>query len=99
MEKIKSLGISSSKIQIRFSECRCELLGRYIPFLPHPYPNITTPGFPKKKATHFVAHIWCKQPKKSEATVSQQLPISFGDPLGVRTQDPILKRDVLYLLS
>ena len=23
----------------------------------------------------------------------------FCDPLGVRTQDPILKRDVLYLLS
>ncbi len=23
----------------------------------------------------------------------------FGDPPGVRTQDPILKRDVLYLLS
>jgi len=22
-----------------------------------------------------------------------------GDPLGVRTRDPILKRDVLYLLS
>ncbi len=23
----------------------------------------------------------------------------FGDPAGIRTQDPILKRDVLYLLS
>ena len=23
----------------------------------------------------------------------------FGDPAGVRTQDPILKRDVLYQLS
>ena len=23
----------------------------------------------------------------------------FGDPAGARTQDPILKRDVLYLLS
>jgi len=27
------------------------------------------------------------------------LRIILGDPLGVRTQDPILKRDVLYRLS
>ena len=28
-------------------------------------------------------------------------PLAYakGDPLGARTQDPILKRDVLYLLS
>jgi hypothetical protein len=26
-------------------------------------------------------------------------PLSFSDPAGIRTQDPILKRDVLYLLS
>ena len=39
------------------------------------------------------------QTKISEAPDNQVLPISFRDPLGVRTQDPILKRDVLYLLS
>ena len=27
------------------------------------------------------------------------LPFGFCDPPGARTQDPILKRDVLYLLS
>ena len=39
-----------------------------------------------------------------DATIRKRLIISFlriilGDPLGVRTQDPILKRDVLYRLS
>ena len=35
------------------------------------------------------------------ATGIQWMPVTLTpcDPLGVRTQDPILKRDVLYLLS
>ena len=39
---------------------------------------------------------------KSKAQKKERSPIEFlslSDSLGARTQDPILKRDVLYLLS
>ena len=37
--------------------------------------------------------------KKKSRLSFNNLDDLAGDPLGVRTQDPILKRDVLYLLS
>ena len=37
--------------------------------------------------------------KKSKPCKSKIYKAFFGDPAGIRTQDPILKRDVLYQLS
>ncbi len=44
---------------------------------------------------------WSGQKKKSEsiALAQNSQSILICDPAGIRTQDPILKRDVLYLLS
>jgi hypothetical protein len=38
-----------------------------------------------------------KPPKQK--TTTKNVVAGFSDPAGIRTQDPILKRDVLYLLS
>ena len=40
-----------------------------------------------------------RQKKIRKRLLFSFLRVILGDPLGVRTQDPILKRDVLYLLS
>ena len=43
-----------------------------------------------------------KKETQTPLKASFQMILGFffvGDPLGVRTRDPILKRDVLYLLS
>ena len=37
--------------------------------------------------------------QKTKKPAEQPVFIFFCDPPGIRTQDPILKRDVLYLLS
>ena len=47
-------------------------------------------------------HHYNKKETQTPLKASFQMILSFffvGDPLGVRTRDPILKRDVLYLLS
>ena len=51
---------------------------------PHPLPD----------SDHAAA---ARDPKRQKNKEKNSL--FFCDPLGVRTQDPILKRDVLYLLS
>ena len=46
-------------------------------------------------------HSWVRAHlgKATKKWDTEKCPIPFGDPPGARTQDPILKRDVLYLLS
>ena len=47
-------------------------------------------------------HHYNKKETQNPLKASFQMILSFffvGDPLEVRTRDPILKRDVLYLLS
>ena len=48
-----------------------------------------------------MGHEWGTQirPLKMKIASEDILKRLSGDPLGVRTRDPILKRDVLYLLS
>ena len=48
------------------------------------------------------AHHSNKKETQTPLKASFQMILGFffvGDPLGARTRDPILKRDVLYLLS
>ena len=37
--------------------------------------------------------------KKESNALPSETKFTLGEPAGARTQDPILKRDVLYLLS
>ena len=37
--------------------------------------------------------------KRKKGEAYEDFSWNFGDPAGIRTQDPILKRDVLYQLS
>ncbi len=48
-----------------------------------------------------MGHEWGTQIRllKMKIASGDNLKRFSGDPLGVRTRDPILKRDVLYLLS
>ena len=48
----------------------------------------------QKQRKYGMLTVLCSYQKRSSL-----LKTFFGDPAGARTQDPILKRDVLYLLS